>query len=338
MQPSDSITNKLIDDGLRGLKVVDNSGSFTHQPRAGVVQRLVIDIVRKFLKVVFNRDDTLLGKFLNIGRAVLFPVLDIWVVANAEWPPLENALIRNPSLRDMQKDVTYSKDNRADVVVKPGGSNGLLVGLWSTGFFREDEAGSNPYSGGTKHKSCSHRLAVEETSGSNDLNRLAVHWALLALDHLNNGGDEDSCGDISGVATSLSSLSANDIHTSVKALLDVLRVADHVHIEDTSGMQTVNDMLWWDTNSRDKEAGFAFDDNINKLVQLALRVVVASSMLVPTTDTTTNRLELTWSCVRFLRPAGGASPHRKEHSCHSSNSSTRQSGPSTLKGYIPRHQ
>lgn len=181
---------------------------------------------------------------------------------------------------DSQDVSTYSKDNCADIVIKSGCSDSLLVGLWSTGFIGENEPGSNPHGGGTKHKSRGHRLAVEKTSSSNDLDGLSGHWALLALDHLHNGGDKDSCGDISGVTTTLTSLGANDICTGIKAFLNMLRVADHVHVEDTGGMQALNNMLWWNTNCRDKELGSAFNDYINKLIKLALGVVIANRMLI----------------------------------------------------------
>lgn len=230
MQPSDSITNELVDDGLCGLDLVNDSGSLTHQPGAGIVQCLVIDIVVKLLKVVFDRNDTLRSKILDISSAVLLPVLDVWVVANTEWSSLEAELAKKSLPQDLYKELAYGKDDGADVVIKSGSSDSILVGLWSTGFIGQDESSSDPHSRSTKHESCSHRLAVEETSGSNDLNGLIVHWALLALNHLDNCGDEDGCGDISGVTTSLSSLGANDIHTGVKTFLDVLRVTDHVHI------------------------------------------------------------------------------------------------------------
>jgi hypothetical protein len=92
LQPGDGVINELIDNGFGGLEVVDNSGSLAHQPWACIVQGLVINVVRKFLEVIFDWNDALLGKLFNICGTVFFPVLDIWVVANTEWAPLEEEL------------------------------------------------------------------------------------------------------------------------------------------------------------------------------------------------------------------------------------------------------
>lgn len=142
-------------------------------------------------------------------------------------------------------------------------------------FVRQDEAGTNPHSRCTKHESCSNRLAVEQTTSSNDLDGLASHWALAALDELGHGWDKDRGRNITSVSTTFASLCANDVCTSIKRLLDMLRVANHVHVENTSGVQLLDDWLGRDSDSANEELCAALNDNVNKFIKLSLGVVIA---------------------------------------------------------------
>jgi hypothetical protein len=151
----------------------------------------------------------------------------------------------------------------------------FLVSLGGASLFRKDESSSNPDSAGTELKSGSERLAIEETTGGNDLHGLTGQWALVALDELSNGGDENGGWDVAGVATTLTSLGANEINSELEALLDVLGVADHVHVKDASLVELVNDGLGWDTDGRNEETSTRLNDNVNKGVELALGVIVA---------------------------------------------------------------
>jgi hypothetical protein len=74
----------------------------------------------------------------------------------------------------------------------------------------------------------------------------------VALDKLNYGWDKDSSWVIASVTTTFTTLCTDDVDTEFQALLDVLWVADHVHVEDTILVDLINDGLWWDTNSRDE--------------------------------------------------------------------------------------
>jgi hypothetical protein len=118
-------------------------------------------------------------------------------------------------------------------------------------------------------------LSVEDTTGSNDLDGQTSHRALVALDERNDGWDEDGSWVVTSVATTFTSLSADDINTELEAFLDVLWVTDHVHVENTVCVDLVNDSLWWDTDSRDEELGARFNDDVNELAKLTLCVVVA---------------------------------------------------------------
>ena len=144
-----------------------------------------------------------------------------------------------------------------------------------TGLIRQDEASTDPDSGGAEHKGSSNRVAVEKTTGRDDLHGLAGERALLALDQLGNGGDEDSGRDITGVTTALTTLGADNINANIKGLLDVLGVADHVHAEDAGTVELLDDSLGGNTDSGDEKASLFLDDNINELTELALGVVVA---------------------------------------------------------------
>lgn len=146
--------------------------------------------------------------------------------------------------------------------------------LRSTGLLGEDETGAHPDGGGTKSESGSERLAVEQTTGGDDLDGLAGHGALAALDELGNGGDEDGRGDIAGVTTTLTTLGADDIGTGIKGLVDMLGMTDHVHVEDASGVELLDDGLGGDTDGTDEELSTALNDDLDELIQFSLGVVV----------------------------------------------------------------
>ena len=170
---------------------------------------------------------------------------------------------------------TYSEDDSADIVVKASSLNSILVSFRGTSLVTQDEASSNPHGGSAEHESSSNRLAVEQTTGSNNLHGLASERALVALDQLGNSRDQDGGGDIASVATTLTTLSADDIGTKVKALLDVLGVSDHVHIEHAVLVQLLHDGAGRNTDSADKQSGAAFNDNINERIELSVGVIMA---------------------------------------------------------------
>jgi len=96
----------------------------------------------------------------------------------------------------------------------------------------------------------------------------------VALDEVDDGWDENGGWGVTGVASSLTTLGADQVDTESEALGDVLWVADHVHVEDAVGVELVDDGLWWDTDGRDEELGARLDDNVDELVELALGVIV----------------------------------------------------------------
>jgi hypothetical protein len=149
------------------------------------------------------------------------------------------------------------------------------VSLRGTSLVTEDEASSNPHGGSTEHESSSNRLAVEETTGSNNLHGLAGERALVALDQLGNGRDQDCGWDITSVATTLTTLGADNIGTKVEALLDVLGVSDHVHVEDAVLVKLLHDGARRNTDSADKQSGATFNNDINERIELSVGVIMA---------------------------------------------------------------
>jgi hypothetical protein len=170
---------------------------------------------------------------------------------------------------------TYSEDDGSDIVVEACSANGFLVGLGSTGLGGQNETGADPDSAGTEHESSGDTLSIEQATGSNDLNGLAGHRALVSLDQLDDSRDENCGGNITGVATTLASLGADDVNSEFKALLDMLGVADHVHVEHPVFVELLDNGLGGNTDGGNEELSAGLDDNVHKIVELSLGVVVA---------------------------------------------------------------
>jgi len=276
-QEDSSVINQFVDDGLGRLLLVDHGGGLTHQVRTGVVNGVIVNIIRQVLEVVLDRDDTLGGEFLDLLGAVLLPVLDVGVLADTKWTTLAWVSLKS-WIREKKKErkkETHSEDNGANSVIKAGGTDSLLVSLRSTSLISQDEAGTNPDSRGTQHQSGSNGLTVVQTTSRNDLHGLTSHRALLAPAQLGNGGDKEGSGDIPSVSTTLTTLSADDICAGIQRFLNVLGVADHVHVEDSVAVESVDNVLRGDTDSGDEELSAALDDDVDEFVEFPLGVVVA---------------------------------------------------------------
>lgn len=152
------------------------------------------------------------------------------------------------------------------------------MGLGGTSLLGQDETGTNPDGGSAESKGSSERLAVEQTTSGNNLDRLAIHRALPALDQLGNSRDKDGGGDVTGVTSTFTTLSADDIGTGIQGLLDVLGVTNHVHVEDAGLVELLNDGLRGDTDGADEELSTALDDDVDEFIKLAFGVVVASEI------------------------------------------------------------
>lgn len=275
LEPCDGVVYKLVHDCLGGLLVVTHSSGLTHKEGAELIEGVInIDLggvviaaalaaaltvarVHELLEIGLVGNDTLSSELLDLLLALGLPVLDVRVLAYTEG--------------------TTGEDEGLDVVVVAGGADSLLVGLGGTGLIRENETGSNPDGTGAHHESGGQKLAVVDTTGGDDLNGALEERALGVLAKVDNGGDEDGGGDVTGVATTLTTLGADDVDAEVEALLDVLGVSDHVHVDDAGSVKSIDDVLGRDTDSRDEELGAGLDDDVNELVELALCVVVAKA-------------------------------------------------------------
>lgn len=151
------------------------------------------------------------------------------------------------------------------------------MSLGGTGLLSEDEAGTNPDTGSTEHESGGERLAVVDTTGSEDLHRLAGEGRLVALDELDDGRDKDRGRDITSVSTTLTALGADDVGTDLEALLDVLGVANHVGVGNAIGVELVDNPLRGNTDGGDEELSTLGNGDVDELAELALGVVVVGS-------------------------------------------------------------
>jgi len=250
----DGITDQFVNDCLCALPLIDNRRGLAHEEWSCIVQSVIIDVIAHVLNVVLDGNMALGGQLLDLSLPVLFPILDVGVSSHTQG--------------------ATSEDDGSDVVVKTGGAHGFLVGLGSAGFFAEDKSGTDPDSAGTEREGSGQGLSIEYTTCGDDLDRLASHGALYTFAESDDLWNQDRSRNVSGVATSFATLSADHVHAEVEALLDVLGVSDHVHVENAGLMETVDHGLGWDTDGRDEEAGARLDDDVDELVELALGVVV----------------------------------------------------------------
>jgi hypothetical protein len=230
---------------------------------------------------------TLRCQLLDLLRAVGLPVIDVRVVAYAQW--------------------AAGEDDGADVVVEASGADCLLVRLGSAGLLGQDEAGADPDSAGAQRHGGCQTLAVEEATGCDDLH-FGAQAALLALAHGCHGGDQDSCGNIASVTTTLTALGADHVGAEGEALGNVLGVADHVHVEDAGLVEALDGGFGGDADGGDEEAGAGVDDDGHELVELALGVVVAVRCRV----SIARLLVMAWDALHILSFPGTAANLRNQ--------------------------
>ena len=84
LQQSSSISDELVHDSLGRLLLVDNSRHFAHEEWASVVEGFIINVIGQVLEVVLNGNDTLGSELLDLISAVLLPVKNVRVLADAE--------------------------------------------------------------------------------------------------------------------------------------------------------------------------------------------------------------------------------------------------------------
>jgi hypothetical protein len=229
-----STLHHIVDDLLRRQALVDNSTSLAHQERPSIVHRVIVNIIPQALQVVLDGNVALRRQLLDLLRAVRLPVVNVRVVAHAQR--------------------TTGEDDGADVVVEAGGADGFLVRFRRAGFLGQDEASADPDGAGAQRHGGRQGLAVEEAAGGDDLD-FGAQAALLAFAHGRHGGDQDCGGDVSRVSAALAALGADHVCAEGEALGDVLRVADHVHVEDAGFVEAVDGGFGGHADGGDEEAG-----------------------------------------------------------------------------------
>lgn len=262
MQPGNGIVNKLVHDSLCGLLLVDNGSALAHEVRSVLVKDVLLIVVLalagflgELIEIGLVRDGTLGDELLDLGLTVGLPIVNVVIVADTHR--------------------AAGPDDGTDVVIVTRCADSLLVGLGGAGLVSENEAGSDPDGASTHHKRGGEKLAIVDTTSSDNLNGTASERRLVLLANIDNGRNKNSRGDIAGVATTLTTLGADDVDAKVKALLNVLDVADHVHVDDAIGMELVDNSLRGHADGRDEKLSALLDDDIDELVQLTLGIIVA---------------------------------------------------------------
>lgn len=139
------------------------------------------------------------------------------------------------------------------------------------------------------------------------------------------------CRGLTRVSTGLGTLGTYDIRSHGAGFGDVFRMPDHVHVQDTVGVEFLDDVLRCDAHSGHEQFRAARDDDVDQCVEVAFGVVglegtSGSACLVDarvhavaTVDTSHggrrcrfngNLYDLRWSYERTLQP--GESTGRRQ--------------------------
>ena len=148
--------------------------------------------------------------------------------------------------------------------------------LWRPTLDRGDKARSDPDATGAIAKRRRERATIPDASGSHNGDGLTSQRALVAasLDNVDDAGDYDREGDVTGVPTCFTALNDDHVDTELERLFSVLGVPDNVADHDVGLVQLVDYLFWWDADGGYKELGARLDDNVNELVQVPASVVV----------------------------------------------------------------
>ena len=149
----------------------------------------------------------------------------------------------------------------------------LLCNFWCARLSRRDEPCAHPHRAGAEHQTCSDPAAIVDASCSNELHRLIRQWRRVVLDDIRTCGDQDTCRGVSRVAPCLAALCADDIRAGLACLVCVLRVTDHVHVQNAVGVEFVNYVFWRDADGGDEELRATFDDDVDEFIQTAFSIV-----------------------------------------------------------------
>jgi len=250
------LSDHFVHDSLSGHLIVDNGSDLTHQERARIIHNFIVELpaTLQLLDITFIGNYSLTRQFRNLVPAIGLPVRNVRVVTDSQWPT--------------------SEDDGTDIVIEASSTDSLLVSFRCTSLLRKDKPGTHPYGRGAHYEGSSKGLAAEDATRCDDLDLLASEWRLVPLDELDNRGDEDGRRNVTSVTTTLTTLCTDDVNAGLDALLDVLGVADHVHVGDAVGVKLIYDGLRGDADGGDEKFCTRLDDDVDELVQLAFGVVV----------------------------------------------------------------
>jgi len=151
--------------------------------------------------------------------------------------------------------------------------NSFLVLRWGAALHGGHEASADPDGVGTQGERHRQTTAVVDAACRNDGHLLSGQGSQFALAEVDNHGDEDAGGNFSGVATTFPTLSAYDVNTRIKCLLNVVGRANHVHHGNASSVQLVNRVLGRHTHGADEQLSPLIDNDINQFWKLPFGVV-----------------------------------------------------------------
>ena len=75
-------------------------------------------------------------------------------------------------------------------------------------------------------------------------------------------------------------LSANHVDANIQALLHMLRMSDHIHVEDACFMEALDNVHWRHADSGDEKFGTGVDNDGDEVIQFALCIIVAGKVLL----------------------------------------------------------
>ena len=101
--------------------------------------------------------------------------------------------------------------------------------LRSASFGARNESCADPHGLSTPRKVSSERTTVVYGTCAYDIDRLAGQRGLVSLDSIDAGRDEDRGGDVTGVSSTLTSLSADEVDAGGDGFWYVLGVTNHLY-------------------------------------------------------------------------------------------------------------
>ena len=86
------LRHNLIHNGLCRFFLIYHGCNFTHQKWLSLIQRVVVQLIGliKLFNVVLHGNSTLSCQRLNFITAILFPIFDVRVSADAKWTTLDD--------------------------------------------------------------------------------------------------------------------------------------------------------------------------------------------------------------------------------------------------------